>query len=219
MANVTFEAAANRNDGSIRKALKGLVMVAPFDSTSPVTTLVATGGQINVPTGFNSVGWITEDGASENGSLDTSELRAWGSATPVRRDITGADASITFTMMEDNRFARELYDSLDLSAATVSAAGELKYDIQAQPDIRYYRVIVLGLDGSGATRRYFGSTYHKVSVTDRDDLVSANGDSAYARGVTLSALPDDDLATLGTRFAFGPGLLARAVEEGYVLGS
>lgn len=219
MAASTFEVAAARDNGNIRKAVKGLVAVAPYETTALVTTLVATAGQINLPTGFKSVGWISSDGATEAGDRNVSDIDGWGSAAPLRQDVTGSTATLQFNMLEDNRWTREVYDSVDLSATTVTAAGELKYEIDAQPDVKYFRAIVLGVDGSGATRRYFATAYHKTSVTAREDLVSANGDSAYARGVTLGAVPDDVSGTLGTRFEFGPGLLARAVDEGFVLGS
>lgn len=219
MANVTYEAAANTNSGNVRKALKGFVAIAPYETSAPITTLVAPGGQINLPAGFVSVGLITSDGVTENGKLTTSDIGAWGFSTPVRRDVTGADSTVAFTMEEDTTVTRALYDSVAV-AQVMSAAGENVTTGEAQPDIKYWRVLVLGLDGSGSTRRYFATAYHKMSVSDRDDLVSANNkDSAYSRGVTLSSLPDDDLGTLFNRFVFGPGALAHATEEGYTLGS
>lgn len=218
MAAASFEDTAARNSDNIRKALKGAVFIAPY-SAPLVTTLVATGGQIDLPSGFESAGFITTDGATEAGSIDISDLNAWGVAFPVRQDVTGAEASLQVTLMEDKKLTRELYDGVDLSATPVSGAGELKYEIDALPDIHYYRAIVLSMDGSGPTRRYWATAYHKVSVTDKDDLVNANGDDAFQRGVTLSATPDGTTGTIATKFAFGPGLLARATVEGYVLGS
>ena len=219
MAPSTFEVAAGRNNGSIRKAVEGLVAVAPYETAALVTTLVATDGQINMPALFHSVGWISTDGATEAGDRNISDINGWGSAAPLRQDVTGSTATLAFTMLEDNRWTREVYDSVDLSALEVSTEGEATYEIDAQPDVKYFRAIVLGADGSGPTRRYFATAYHKCSVTAREDLVSANGDSAYARGVTLGAVPDDVTGTLATRFMFGPGALARATVEGYVLGS
>ncbi|MFD9893326.1 hypothetical protein ACFWY9_28610 [Amycolatopsis sp. NPDC059027] len=214
---MSFETAADRDSGNIRKALKGLVAVAPYETSSVVTTLVGTGGQITLPTGFKSVGWISSDGATESGDITTSEITGWGSATPLRIDVTEASATLQVSLLENSRLTRELYDSVDLSAKTVSTAGEVSYDIQAQPDVKYWRAIVISVDGTGPTRRYWATAYHKVNVTDRDDFVNANGDDPAARGVTLSASPDDVVGTLGTRFEFGPGFLARATDEGWTL--
>lgn len=217
MPAVSFETAANRDNGNIRKGLKGLVLVAPYETSSPITTLVGAGGQLTVPTGFESVGWISSDGATEAGDITTSDIPGWGSAAPLRIDVTEASATLQVSLLETKRLTRELYDSVDLSAAEVSVDGEVKYDIQAQPDVKYWRALVISVDGVGPTRRYWGTAYHKTNVTDRDEFVNANGDDAAARGVTLSASPDDVLGVLATKFEFGPGFLTRAADEGWTV--
>lgn len=214
---VSFETAFAGDNGNVRKALKGLVALAPYETSSAVTTLVGAGGTITLPTGFESVGWISSDGATEAGDITTSDITGWGSAAPLRIDVTEASATLQVSLLETKRLAREVYDSVDLSAVTVSTDGEAKYDIQAQPDVKYWRALVISVDGVGSTRRYWATAYHKVNVTDRDDFVNANGDDAAARGVTLSASPDDVLGTLATKFEFGPGFLARAEDEGWTL--
>lgn len=219
MVAASFETSANRNAGNIRKALKGLVALGPYETTDPITTLVAVGGQINLPTGMKSCGWITSDGATEGGEQSTAGIPGWGSATALRTDLTEVAATLGVAFLEDNRLTREVYDSLDLSGAEVSAEGEVFYDLQAQPDIKYWRGIVLSVDGTGPTRRYWGTVYHKLNVTEKNEFVSANGDEAATRGVTLTASPDDELGTLGSRFSFGPGFLSRAEAEGWTLAS
>lgn len=218
MADVSFETAAARDNGNIRKALKGLVAVAPYETSTPVATLVGTvAGQLNMPAGFESLGWLSSDGATESGDISTTDITGWGSAAPLRTDVTEATATLGVSMLESKRLAREVYDSIDLSAVSVSAAGEAKYEIQAQPDVKFWRALVISVDGVGANRRYWATAYHKVSVTGREDFVNANGDDPAARGVTLTAVPDDVTGTLATKFEFGPGFLTRAEDEGWTV--
>lgn len=220
MVAASFETSAARNSGNIRKALKGLVALGPYETTDLIATVAATGGQINLPTGVKSVGWLTSDGATEGNESETAAITGWGSATALRTDLTEVSATLGVAFLEDNRLTREVYDSVDLSGVEADpTTGEVQYDLEAQPDIKYWRGVVISVDGTGPTRRYWGTVYHKLNVTERTEFTSANGDEAATRGVTLTASPDDETGTLGYRFEFGPGFLARAVEEGWIIGS
>lgn len=219
MAAASFETVAARNSGLIRKALKGAVLTGKYGTAPAITTLVATGGQIDVPNTYESVGWIGEDGVTMSREREFSEVRGWGSASYLRRDINTEDRTLQFVALESKRRNFELRDNVDLSAAQVSAAGELKWDMPDRPAPMDWRVVVLGVDGEGAGRFYTAKVFHKMSVSELGEEVWSGGDDPMGFDLTMSATPDDTLGTLGTEFLFGPGVLAKAVAMGFTVAS
>ncbi|MGW4487856.1 hypothetical protein ACWEOE_28910 [Amycolatopsis sp. NPDC004368] len=219
MAPATFESIAERKAHLIRKGNKGAVLVGKYATAPLITTLVAASGQIEMPTTYNSVGWMSEDGSTKTQNRTLSQIRGWGSTSFLRQDITGDEKSLQFTMIEDRKVARELYEGIDLDAAEVSTEGELKYEIPDRPDIMYWRVCELVSDLSGDNLIYLATVYHKTSVGETGDLVQANGDNPTSRQVTMGAVPDDVTGTLGTNFIFGPGALKYAEDMGYTVES
>jgi hypothetical protein len=221
MAPVTFDALADQKSGNIRKAVAGTVLLGKYTVADPVTTLVATGGQITAPADFESVGWISEDGLTFSKSRDTAEVRGWGAATVLRRDIRTEDNTLQFAAIETKRLTYELKSNLDLSgpAGQMSATGEWKFDLASRPDIAWWRVVALGKDGSGASTYYMAKVFHKMMVTDMDDESWSDGDDPLMTNVTMGAVPDDTLGTIGTEFLFGPGALAAATAMGLTVAS
>lgn len=217
MAAASFETVAHRDAGLIRKPLRGAVLLGKYGTAPAITTLVASGGQITVPTGYESVGWIGEDGLTWAKDTSTSDLRGWGSASFLRRDIQSQDRTAQFVALETKRLTKELIEGMDLSAAQVSAGGELKISIPDRPNTQYWRLLAIGQDGSGTDLFYTARVYHKVSVTNVDDEVWSDGDDPLSYNVTLSAYPDDTLGTLGDDYLFGPGLLTLATRMGYTV--
>jgi len=219
MPAASFESVADRDSGLIRKPLRGAVLLGKYGTAAAITTLVATGGQINVPTGYDSVGWIGEDGVTFSKETETSDVRGWGSASFLRRDIRSEDRSVQFVALETKRLTKELVEGQDLSTNQISTAGELKIDIPDRPNTVYWRALIIGQDGSGSDLFYVGRVYHKVAVTSVDDETWSDGDDPLTYNITLSAFPDDTLGTLGSDFLFGPGVLALGTRMGYTLAS
>jgi hypothetical protein len=115
MVAASFDTVAARKSGNIRKPLAGTVLLGKYSVADAVTTLVATGGQITAPDDYESVGWISEDGLTFGKSRDISEVRGWGAATVLRRDIRTEDNTIQFAAIETNRLTHELKSNRDLS--------------------------------------------------------------------------------------------------------
>ena len=221
MANVTgsFETVAAPNAGLIRKALKGTFLLGKYGTAPLVTSLVATGGQIQIADTYESLGWISEDGLTFSRNRDFSEVRGWGSGTVLRRDVSSDDRTVQFAALEDKRLTHELRESLDLADVEMSAAGEFKYELLAKPDIMYWRGVAIGVDGEGSSRFYVAKVFHKLTVSDMDDEAWTDGDDPLTFNVTMTAQPDDVTGTLGTEFIFGPGALARADAMGITVAS
>lgn len=217
MAPATFDAVVDRNSDLVFKPMQGGVLLGDYPTAPAITTLVAASGQIEMPNTYTSVGYISEDGATFSKSRETSDIRAWGVASFVRRDIVSEDNTVAFTALETNLKTLELKHSRSLGSTEVSTAGELAIPILARPEQKYWRVVTLGKDGVGASLIYFAKIYYKASVSEMDDEAWTDGDGNLSYSVTMSAEPDATLGTIGTELIFGPGLLAKAVAMGFTV--
>lgn len=217
MAPRTFESIADRKAQLIRKGVRGALLVGKYGTAPLITTLVATGGQIEVAATYFSCGWLTEDGSTKSQNRELSQIRGWGGTSFLRQDIKSQSQSIQVAMIEDRKISRELFDGVDLDDVEMSATGELKYEILDRPSVMYWRALEIVEDGEGDDVIYLATAYHKVSVGEIGDLVSSNGDDPTTRQVTLAAVPDDVSGTLATNFIFGPGALDKAVAMGYTI--
>lgn len=215
----TFEELSERKASLIRKPLRGTVLLGKHESAPIITTLTAVDG-IEIPMGYESVGWISEDGLTFERDREITDVRGWGSGSFLRRDIQSEDHTLQFAALETKRLTHELRAGRDLSANTMSADGEWKYDIEERPGVYYWRVIALGVDGQGDGRYYTARVYHKMTVTEMDDEAWTDDDDPLMYNVTLSAVPDEAAGgTLGTEFLFGPGALAAAEDMGLTVAS
>lgn len=210
----TFEAVAAQNRGNIRKPLRGTVLIGRYPAAEVISTLVAPNGELVVPTSYESVGWISEDGVTFTKDREVTDVRGWGATSFLRRDIQSEDNTIQFAALETKRLTHELRTNLDLSGVEMSADGEWKYDLPDRPDIAYFRVLVVGVDGISGVPFYTAKHFPMCVVTEMDDESWSDGDDPAVFNVTLSALVDDEAGKVGTEFLFGPGALAAAEDMG-----
>jgi hypothetical protein len=197
--------------------MQGGVLLGDYPTATAITTLVAANGEIEIPNTYTSVGYISEDGATFSKARETSDIRAWGVASFVRRDIVSEDNTVQFTALETNLKTLELKHNRSLGSLEVTTEGELAIPILSRPDQKYWRVVTLGKDGSGTNLIYFAKVYHKATVTEMDDEAWTDGDGNLSYNVTMSAEPDATLGTIGMELIFGPGLLAKAVAMGFTI--
>lgn len=212
----SFESTVTRDSDLIRKGLQGSVLLGRYPDAADVTTLTAVDG-ITIPTGYESVGWLSEDGVTFGSDMEVSEVRGWGSSSMLRRDITSVDKTIAFSALETKRMTRELVSGLDLSAVTMSAEGEVVTTHPDRPGTQYWRVLAIGVDGDGDQRYYFAKFFPKATVSEAEEEVWSDGDDPITYGVTMSALIDDEVGTACREMLFGPGALAAAEAMGWTL--
>lgn len=212
----SFETVAGRNSSLIRKALGGAMLLAPWPSGPVISTLTATAGQIAVPAEFESVGWIGEDGLSWSSDQETSEVMGWGSGTVLRRDIQSETETVQFVALETKRLTKELESGQDLSATTMSAAGEVVITKSIRPPNRYWRALALAVDGDGDQRYYLAKMFAKASAAKGDQTWSS-GDDPIGYDATLTAYVDDAAGFAVREFLFGPGALAAADAMGWTV--
>jgi hypothetical protein len=204
----TFEDLMKNQSQLIRKPLEGAVFLAPDDATVPTAlTGGANGEPLVLPPEYVPIGWVSKaDGATWPRSTDTSEVESWGSVEPTRVDITKETLGVKFTAQETNKATLELYEGVDLSTVIADpVTGEITFDRPSRPKIRYYRVLGMFADGSGADTIYVGKLLTRSNVTEKEDQKWTDGDDPVTYGVTLNGNYDSAIGTACRYYFGGPG--------------
>jgi hypothetical protein len=213
MTTTTFEAElASNQPNNIFKALGGIIYEAATSVAIPASfTSGANADMVTInAANWHRLGLLTKgDGVTFSRDLNTDEEEAWGYNEPVRTDITTDVTSAAFTLMEQNRYALQMYDFVDLSSVTPDATtGEWAYNKPLQSAITYRRILYLAVDGAGTDRRY------RVKIMPRAQVVGVN-DEVWSQGGSTK-FPVQIRATVDTALGYsvrnvfaGPGQKSR----------
>lgn len=219
MADTTFAAVKTAADNPtlVRKILEAVAFLAP-ETGAVITALTgATGALQTIPTDYLPVGLVTPDGYTFGGDTNTGNVDAMGYTAPVRTDIESQTRTVQFTALETwKRNLAELRYGMDLSAVTqaTTTSGEITFDHPARPLQRYYRLLVIGKDGSGTGEWFRGKWFPRVSVTSFPEEVWSATTPDQAQ-IQLSTYVDDVIGTGERDFIAGPAAKAAATELGY----
>ena len=155
----------------------GSVFRAPLNTTLPTTA----NGELN--SAFKGLGYISEDGVSNNNSPETQDIKAWGGDI-VLNTLTGKDDKFTFKLIEsmntdvlkavygDSNVTGNLSDGIAVSAKSVVAdAGAWVFDMILKNNV-LKRIVV-----------------PNASVSEIAEIVYKDNE-AVGYQVTLTAVPD-----------------------------
>ena len=95
--------------------------------------------------------------------------------------------------------------------------GEVVITKPATPGTKYWRALMVGVDGDGARRYYVARFFAKCSA-ERGDQTWTSGDEPLGYDVTLTSYVDDAAGFSVREFLFGPGALAAAADMGFTPG-
>ena len=213
----SWESLKKHQNQLIRKALEGSVFVAPFSSPGITTLTGSDRALLALPTGYEDVGFISDDGAEFGRDVDTSDVTSWGSVEPTRRDVTQDVTTLQFAAQETKKLTLGLYTGADMSAVTADGtSGEVVIEKPDRPRVTYYRVLTVGVDLSDAGEIYVGRFIPRASVSDYDSQTfQSSDDDPILFSVTMTGYMD---ATLGfsERWHFGgPGWQALLADMGF----
>jgi hypothetical protein len=216
MTDTTWAALKDKKQQLLRKATDGSVFVAPIGSTA-ITALTAGSGSAlqTLPSGYEDVGWTTDDGAQFARSVDGSNTTSWGSVEPTRSDITKDTTTLKFVAQETKLLTIGLYLGIDTSGLTADATtGELIVPRPSVPVNPYYRVLMLAVDEGDGGEIYIGRFLARARVTDYDDQPYKNDDNVIGYGVTMTGYEDSTLGFSEEQFFGGPGWKALLADMG-----
>lgn len=217
-----YDTLKNKQNELIRKALDGSAFIAPVDADpiATLTTAVGTGVSAVVsltalPTDWDDLGFLTDDGMSFSREVANSDVTSFGSITPTRTDVTSDTSTMTVTCQETKLLTIGLATGADLSAATPDAnTGEIRVEKPARPAGKHYRVLSLAVDQGDAGEIYVARFFPRAKVSNFAEQ-SFGGDSPITWGVTLTGEEDSTLGYSESWLFGGAGWKALLVDMGF----
>lgn len=207
--------AAADNPSLVRKILEAVAFLGPEDAPE-IESLTDTNGALKaIPEAYMPVGLVTPDGYTFGGDTNTEDVEALGYSAPVRTDVTGQTRTVSYTALETLRRSNlELAFGMDLSGVTQGANGEIVIDHPDRPLQRFYRLLVIGRDGSGNNEWFRGKFFPRCSITSFPEEVWSAADPTQA-AITLSTYVDDVVGTGERDFIAGKGALGAKTLLGF----
>jgi hypothetical protein len=156
----------------------GALYIAPLGTTAP------TGATPAWNVAFKELGFLSEDGITENPSLDSEEIKAWQSGTVIRKVITGSGLEFSFDVIETNLTILELFYPGSVITAVTGPPAETKVEVKLP--VATFKAFGIDLvDGTKLER----IIVPRASISARGERNYTNP-SARNFPLTLSASPD-----------------------------
>lgn len=221
----SYDSLKNKQAELIRKALDGSVFVADLsaDPIAELTTATGVAPDVTIdlsplPTDWDDLGWLTDDGAQFERDSSSSEISSWGSVTPTRTDVVSDTSTLTVTAQETKLLTIGLATGADLANLTPDPdTGELSIAKPARPKSKHYRVLSLAVDEGEAGEIYIARFLPRAKVNSYAAQSFSKGDEPITWGVTLVGEEDSDLG-YSERWIFGgPGWQALLADMGFTV--
>ncbi|WP_435270927.1 hypothetical protein [Streptomyces sp. 1222.5] len=183
----------NVDTSKIRFAPNGYVYMAPAVG---VTLPTDVGDGTTAPTGYTSLGYVTDAGVTITPQVNTDPVNVWQSAVPVLYNVTSATFSIQATFTESNINTTELFFGASWEEVTGTGGtptGHYKLDLASTPSLQEISLVVDWSQGSVLNR----VVIPRAMVQDRGAITLVRT-AAQEYQLTIEAL--DSNGVLGTVF-------------------
>lgn len=156
--------------------------------TAPIGTTVPTDATTGLNPAFVCLGYVSEDGLSNNNELSVEAIKAWG-GNIVYRSLTEMNDEFSLSLIETENVdvLKTVYGE---SHVTVDANNNVSVDVVGEDPIERVWVFELALRGGKAKRIVIPDG----AITSRDEIAYTDSD-AVAYGITISAYPDSNAST------------------------
>ena len=162
--------------------IAGAVFTAPIGTTLPTDATTA------LASAFVCLGYVSEDGLSNNNELSVEAIKAWG-GNIVYRSLTEMNDEFGLALIETEN-PDVLKTGYGESHVTGDASGNISVDVVGEEPIERVWVFELALRGNRARRIVIPDG----AITSRDEI-TYNDSDAVAYGITISAYPDANAST------------------------
>jgi hypothetical protein len=160
----------------VRVAVTGAVYAGPTTAVAPTSAVSA------VPTEYNDLGYLSEEGVTEAYDEDVQDIQAFQGGAIVRTLISSSKATLAFTMIENKASVLELYHK---GSVVEAIAAGYKIDVVTPSPVRKSLVFDV-LDGNKHLRIYV----RDGEVTERGEITYVNDDT-ISYPVTVTCYPVD----------------------------
>lgn len=156
--------------------------------TAPIGTTVPTDATTALASAFVCLGYVSEDGLSNNNELSVEAIKAWG-GTIVYRSLTEMNDEFGLALIETENVdvLKTVYGE---SHVSVDSDGNISVDVVGEDPVERVWVFELALRGDRAKRIVIPDG----AITSRDEI-TYNDSDAVAYGITVSAYPDSNAST------------------------
>ena len=151
--------------------------------TAPIGTALPTDATTALDNAFVCLGYVSEDGLSNNNELSVEAIKAWG-GNIVYRSLTEMNDEFGLALIETENVdvLKTVYGE---SNVTVDASGNVSVNVVGEDPVERVWVFELALRGDRAKRIVIPDG----AITSRDEI-TYNDSDAVAYGITVSAYPD-----------------------------
>ena len=162
--------------------ISGAIYTAPIGTTLPTDATTA------LSNAYVCLGYVSEDGLSNNNELSVEAIKAWG-GNIVYRSLTEMNDEFSLSLIETENVdvLKTVYGE---SHVTVDASGNASVDVVGEDPVERVWVFELALRGNRAKRIVIPDG----AITSRDEI-TYNDSDAVAFGITISAYPDSSAST------------------------
>jgi len=168
---------------------------------APVGTAGPTDGSTAWPAGWETIGYVHEDGVTLALETENESLKAWQSKTALRTVITGRELTVEFTMLEITPKAMALF--FDEDPPTGDASG-FTLTVTSEGSANEYAIGIDTKDGDNVLRYIFP----RATLAENGEISLVTSDF-QGLPVTLSAQDQNGvLATIIKGAAAGGGAMA-----------
>ncbi|MER6382093.1 phage tail tube protein [Streptomyces sp. NPDC001118] len=134
--------ASNVDTSKIRFAPNGFIYMAPSVGATLPTDV---GDGKTAPTGYASLGYVTQAGVTITPQINTNPINVWQSAVPVLYNVDSATFSIQATFTESNIHTTELFFGaswVNVKDGTGNPTSTYKLDLASTPSLQEISLVV-----------------------------------------------------------------------------
>lgn len=156
--------------------------------TAPIGTTVPTDATSALSSSYVCLGYVSEDGLSNNNELSVNAIKAWG-GNIVYRSLTEMNDEFGLSLIETENVdvLKTVYGENNV---TVDSDGNITINVVGEDPEERVWVFELALRGDKAKR----IVVPDGAITSRDEI-TYNDSDAVAYGITVSAYPDSSSST------------------------
>lgn len=166
------------DSSKVRVAVSGEVSMGPTTATAPTGT---SGGL----TGFDGLGYVSEDGVTETRDRSSDPIKAWQNGATVRTVVTDSGLTYSFTLLETKKETVELF----YGTTVTQAVGEGDFVIVPASTGGRRSFVLDVVDGAELLRVYIP----QGEVSEVGDVVYSNGEP-IGYEVTITTYEDTTIS-------------------------
>jgi PKD repeat protein len=166
------------NAEEVRVAITGELYKAPLGTAAPADSTSV------LDPDYVGLGYVSEDGVTENWDDSVDNIVAWQNATTVRSATTESTGTVELTLIQTRGNVLEAFHR----GSTMTEPTPGNFELEVKPIVADPSSWILDvIDGAKHIRIYLGN----AEITERGEIMYANGEPV-GYPITITVYPDAD---------------------------